>query len=47
LLLHDRPIKTRTDDSVVRVLFGPFSPIERFRSEAQDILWVTRHSIRL
>jgi hypothetical protein len=29
------------------VLFGPLSSIERFRSEAQDILWVTDHSVRL
>lgn len=33
--------------SVVRVLFGPLSSIERFRSEAQDVLWVTDHSVRL
>jgi hypothetical protein len=33
--------------TVVRVLFGPLSSIERFRSEAQDILWVTDHSVRL
>jgi hypothetical protein len=35
------------DGSVVRVLFGPFSSIERFRSEAQDVLWVTDHAVRL
>jgi hypothetical protein len=35
------------DDSVVRVLFGPFSSIERIRSEAQDVLWVTDHAVRL
>ena len=35
------------DGSVVRVLFGPFPPIERFRSEAQDVLWVTDHAVRL
>jgi hypothetical protein len=35
------------DGSVVRVLFGPFSSIERFRSEAQDVLWVTNHAVRL
>lgn len=35
------------DGSVVRVLFGPFSSIERFRSEAQDVFWVTGHSVRL
>ena len=35
------------EGSVVRVLFGPLSPVERFRSEAQDILWVTDHSVRL
>jgi hypothetical protein len=33
--------------SVVRVLFGPFSSIERFRSEAQDVMWVTDHALRL
>jgi hypothetical protein len=33
--------------SVVRVLFGPFSSIERFRTEVQDVLWVTDHSVRL
>jgi hypothetical protein len=33
--------------SVVRVLFGPLSSIERFRSEAQDVLWVTDHAVRL
>jgi hypothetical protein len=35
------------DGSVVRVLFGPFSSVERFRSETQDVLWVTDHSVRL
>jgi len=35
------------DGSVVRVLFGPFSSIERFRSEAQGVLWVTDHAVRL
>src|ERR671911_603670 len=35
------------EGSVVRVLFGPFSSIERFRSEAQDVLWVTDHAVRL
>jgi predicted small lipoprotein YifL len=35
------------EGSVVRVLFGPLSSIERFRSEAQDILWVTDQSVRL
>jgi hypothetical protein len=34
-------------DSVVRVLFGPFSSVERFRSEAQDVLWVTDRSVRI
>jgi hypothetical protein len=33
--------------SVVRVLFGPFSSVERFRTEAQDVLWVTDHFVRL
>jgi hypothetical protein len=33
--------------SVVRVLFGPFPPVERFRSEAQDVQWVTDHFVRL
>jgi hypothetical protein len=33
--------------SVVRVLFGPLSSIERFRTEVQDILWVTDHFVRL
>jgi hypothetical protein len=33
--------------SVVRVLFGPFSSVERFRTEVQDVLWVTDHSTRL
>jgi hypothetical protein len=36
------------EGSVVRVLFGPFSPAgERFRSEVQSPLWVTDHSVRL
>jgi len=35
------------EGSVVRVLFGPFSSIERFRSEAEDVLWVTDHAVRL
>jgi hypothetical protein len=35
------------EGSVVRVLFGPLAPVERFRSEAQDILWVTDQSVRL
>jgi hypothetical protein len=35
------------EGSVVRVLFGPLSSVERFRSEAQDILWVTDQSVRL
>jgi hypothetical protein len=35
------------DGSVVRVLFGPFSSIERFRGEAQDVLWVTDQAVRL
>ena len=34
-------------DSVVRVLFGPFSSVERFRTEAEDVLWVTDHFVRL
>ena len=34
-------------DSFVRVLFGPFSSVERFRTEVQSILWVTDHSIRI
>jgi hypothetical protein len=33
--------------SVVRVLFGPFSSVERIRSEAQDVQWVTDHFVRL
>jgi hypothetical protein len=33
--------------SVVRVLFGPFGSVERFRSEAQEIQWVTDHFVRL
>jgi hypothetical protein len=33
--------------SVVRVLFGPFSSVERFRTEVQDVLWVTDHAVRL
>jgi hypothetical protein len=33
--------------SVVRVLFGPFSSVERFRTEAEDVLWVTDHFVRL
>lgn len=33
--------------SVVRVLFGPFSSIERFRTEVQDVMWVTDRSVRL
>jgi hypothetical protein len=39
--------ETLREGSVVRVLFGPLSAIERYRSEAQDILWVTNHSVRL
>jgi hypothetical protein len=36
------------EGSVVRVLFGPFSPAgERFRSELESIHWVTDHSVRL
>ena len=34
-------------ESVVRVLFGPFSSVERFRTEAEDVLWVTDHFVRL
>jgi hypothetical protein len=33
--------------SYVRVLFGPFPSVERFRSEAQEIQWVTDHFVRL
>ena len=33
--------------SVVRVLFGPFSSIERYRAETEDVQWVTDHSIRI
>jgi hypothetical protein len=33
--------------SVVRVLFGPFPSVERFRSEAQDVQWVTDRFVRL
>jgi hypothetical protein len=33
--------------SVVRVLFGPFPSVERFRSEAQDVQWVTDHFVPL
>jgi hypothetical protein len=33
--------------SVVRVLFGPFASIERFRTEVQDVLWITDHFARL
>jgi hypothetical protein len=33
--------------SVARVLFGPFPSVERFRSEAQDVQWVTDHFVRL
>ena len=33
--------------SIVRVLFGPFGSVERFRSEAQQIQWVTDHFVRL
>jgi hypothetical protein len=33
--------------SIVRVLFGPFSSVERFRSEAQTIQWVTDHFVPL
>jgi hypothetical protein len=33
--------------SVVRVLFGPFTSIERFRTEVQDVFWVTDHYVRL
>jgi hypothetical protein len=33
--------------SIVRLLFGPFSSVERFRTEAQDVLWVTDHSVRI
>jgi hypothetical protein len=36
------------DGSVVRVLFGPFSPAgERFRGEAQDVFWITDHAVPL
>ena len=35
------------EGSVVRLLFGPLSSIERFRSEAQDVLWVTDHAVRI
>jgi hypothetical protein len=33
--------------SVARVLFGPFPSVERFRSEAQEVQWVTDHFVRL
>ncbi|HEV3478937.1 MAG TPA: hypothetical protein VG144_05760 [Gaiellaceae bacterium] len=33
--------------SFVRVLFGPFPSVERFRTEAQEIQWVTEHFVRL
>jgi hypothetical protein len=33
--------------SVVRVLFGPFSSVERFRTEVQEVLWVTDQSVRI
>ena len=33
--------------SIVRILFGPFGSVERFRSEAQQIQWVTDHFVRL
>ena len=35
------------EGSVVRVLFGPFTSIERFRTEIQDVFWVTDHYVRL
>jgi hypothetical protein len=35
------------EGSVVRVLFGPFTSIERFRTEVQDVFWVTDHYVRL
>ena len=35
------------DGSIVRVLFGPFSSIERFRTEAEDVQWVTDHAVRI
>lgn len=33
--------------SVVRVLFGPLTSVERFRTETQDVFWVTDHHARL